>query len=194
MHPSTITEAGMDKLLAQVRDPPSGLAKDVCGYHRCLHRCCTFGFVQIDTMAKPVLVHCASAMRAGAMAVAYETVRRQLDLDDLESMAARTPFAGTSNTAFKRLVRDYAAGRLAMIESLPDIVDISDDLFVGPTITEADMRALAKGKYLLHSRVEPTFTCQCSLLRLEWHSWPHEDSHQPSLRGRSWVAWPRHAS
>ena len=117
--------------------------------------------------APPRTVHCASAMRAGAMAVAYETVRRQLDLDDLESMAARTPFAGTSNTAFKRLVRDYAAGRLAMIESLPDIVDISDDLFVGPTITEADMRALAKGKCLIHSRMEPTVTCQCSLLRLE---------------------------
>lgn len=114
MVPSTITEEVIDSLL-----------------------------VKMDTLPKPILVHCASAIRAGAMAVAHIATREQLCDEATASLALKTPFGTTTYAALKQLVHNYARSRVEMIKGLPNIVQLSSDLIVGPQLSEEHMRALA---------------------------------------------------
>jgi len=99
-------------------------------------------------MKKPALVHCASAMRAGAVAVAHASTRAALSPEGMEYLAVQTPFGRTTNQAFRSLIRAYANDRVEMIRHLPDVVIVNDDLIVGPQLDQEHLRRLIKSHKL----------------------------------------------
>lgn len=62
---------------------------------------------EIDQLPKPVLIHCASAMRAGAMALMHLATREGMTPEQVFAKAASVGFDCSANPQIKQFVEQY---------------------------------------------------------------------------------------
>jgi uncharacterized protein (TIGR01244 family) len=62
---------------------------------------------QIDELPKPLLVHCASGMRAGAMAFMHTATREGLSAEEVISRAQQSGFDCNSEPQLKQFLQHY---------------------------------------------------------------------------------------
>lgn len=64
---------------------------------------------QIDTLPKPTLIHCASSMRAGAIALMDVAIRQNMTAEQAFEKAAQVGVDFDANPAIKQFVEHYVS-------------------------------------------------------------------------------------